>query len=80
MCPDLTSFVFVSSALRPLWESECPQWDGMLELRGQHSLLYRGENSVQYPGDPTVHSDQSSAGPGDHRHEYHYRLEGISVG
>ena len=52
----------------------------MLELRGQHWLLYRGENSVQYPGDPTVHSDQSSAGPGDHYHEYHYSLQGISVG
>ena len=52
----------------------------MLELRGQHSLLHRREDSLQCLGLPTVHFHKSFAGPGDHRHEYHYSLQGILVG
>ena len=75
-----TTLIVVSSALSTKWQSECPHWDRMLELRGQHEILYRRENSLQYLGDPTVHSDQSSASPGDHHHEYHYSLQGRAVG
>ena len=52
----------------------------MLELRGQHSLLLRREDSLQCLGLPTVHFDKSFAGPGDHHHEYHYSLQGILDG